>query len=250
MPGGVQGAAAQPGLDHDGAPGQRPDHTIPDEEAPAGRRPPGRPLTDQHALRGDTRQQVPMAGRIDPVHPAGQHGDGHTVGGQGATVRAAVDAVRAARYDGPATLAQRGGHLGADVRSVGRGGAGSYDRDRTKAAVAQIGFPAQPQRVRSGRAQRVELRGPFRFARADQADAVPVKSGQVHLGGDAGEPVPPGPEGVLQPRGGRAADSAGPLRGRDGRQGCVLRSRTLLPRGRRGKTLARRRGKAPGRPRG
>ena len=198
MPGGVQGAAAQAGFDHDGAPGQRPDHPVPDEETAPGRRPAGRPLTDQDSLGRDSGQQVRVAGWIGHVHPAGQDRDGHAVRGQGTSVRAAVDAVRPTRYHRPAALGQCGGHLGADVGAVGRRGAGAHDGHRPQAAVPQVGLAAQPQRIWAPQAQHVQLRGPFRFARADQPDAVPVKSGQVHLGGYAAEPLAPGPEGVLQ----------------------------------------------------
>ena len=122
MPCGVQRAAALARLDDHGAAGHRRDGAVADQEPQPGGLAARRPFADHQAVRGDVREQVRVARRVGIIDAAGQDRDGERPGGQRAAVGGGVDAVRAARDDRPASLAEVGGDLAGHVRAVPGGG--------------------------------------------------------------------------------------------------------------------------------
>ena len=99
--GGDQRAAAVRGLDHHGAPGERGDDPVAEDEPARRGMVARRQLPDHQALFGDPADQLGVSARVGPVDPAGEHGDGGAARGQRAPVRGAVDAVGAARRPPP-----------------------------------------------------------------------------------------------------------------------------------------------------
>ena len=215
VPGGVERAAAQRRLHHDGAAAERGDHPVADQEAVPGRQPARRPLADGRASLADGAEQVVVALRVVAVHAAGQHGDREAAGGDRATVRTAVDAEGATGDDRPALLGQGNRHVGADMRAVRGRRAGAHDRHRTQAGEAQVDAATHPQPPRLGIAQHVKLAWPARIARAEQLDPLSPPAVQRQLRGcltEPGGPTRSRPAQREQARAARAALATGPGR--------------------------------------
>ena len=150
VPRGVERPAAHGRLDHHGAPRQRGDEPVADQEPRPGRVSAHRALAHQHALRANGREQLMVRAGVGDVGAAGEHGDGRRLACEGAAVGRPVDAVRAARDDRPLPLAQPGSELRRDMRAIGRGGPRTDDRDGPEAGEAQVGLTVEPEGVGPG----------------------------------------------------------------------------------------------------
>ena len=103
-----------------------------------------------------------MAGGVDPVEAAGEHGHrGTGVGDGGCPVRCPIDAVGAAGKDHAALRRQFGGELGRHLAAIRGCGAGSDDGDSTQEGRREAARVAlEPEGDRRARAELLKFAGP------------------------------------------------------------------------------------------
>ena len=155
------GAAFDPGLHHQRSHGDAADEAVAAGKAAGFRYHARRVFADHRPLLLNPPEQVRVFPGVNPVQPAGQHGDGAPAGLQRAAMGDAVDAQGQAADDGEAVGGQIAGEAGGGALAVFGGRAGADYRQAAvvgvrlqRAGIIQhrrrVGDLLQPQRVAPG----------------------------------------------------------------------------------------------------
>jgi hypothetical protein len=178
MPRRVERSGPPPGFDDDRRIGQRRDEPVAQQEAPLGRRRPGRDLGHDHPAIGDPAKQLLVTAGVEPIEPAGEHRDGRAAARQGGAVCRTVDAVRGSGHDREAAVDEAAGRLDRDVLAIAGRGSRTHEGDRTVERAQPRRIATHPEREGRVHVEVIQLLWPVVVTGNEHAHAEPPRLAQ------------------------------------------------------------------------